>query len=418
LLVDVLARVVWTSPDFKPDPLDYYFYLNMIAHGKLEVREWETTLSRKNQYLQICSTEQFTYLLGCLMLSAINDDRVPHQSTSSVRESSHFQYLHPLDFVKKVMARGDNFTYDYGILYSFIAELSREELLDLATMRTKQPVLLSDLPSAWEVFFHAEKGLATMKMEKALKVPHERRALGKIFQNLLKSDDPSLSPEDELRRVLLWERGLVREERVREAMTRYRELPVTEYGTLDIIMLGVTAKYGALSIVAQSARDLWLKDVQLGRNYIMGMVQLYLDIFSGEVESWAKILAKTVPVQLLVVAEEKARRRSGGGQHEWANLLKLVQKCIRDELPNKLTLNGICNEEWRFVRYNRECDWFQLLMVLLNESPERNNYANRTKVYPTWGCSLLRVWIRLFGKEETKRQADEIHRLGCFWKNA
>jgi len=380
--VHVLARVDWNSFKWEPEPLGYY-YLNTIAYGKLEVREWET----RKQEIGINSTEQLNYLLGCLMLSAVNEDRVhaQHQSTSSVTVRA------PLDFVRKVLATGDNFEYDYRILWSFIAELSREELLDWARMRTKEPVLLSDLPSVWELFFHPEKGIAIMKRENAFKVLNENGALEMIFQDLFKSDDPSLSPEDELRRVFCRERGLVREELVKEAMI--------EYNVLDII-------------IAQRASDLWLQDVQLGRSYIMGIVQLYLDIFQGKLNSWVRLLAERVPVQLLVITEEKMRRRSEEWQQEWGNLLKIVQKCIRDQFCNKLTLNTIRIQK-QFVKYNRECDWYKLFMVVLNESPEMKrkipgDYANRTKVYRIWLCSFYRVCIRLFGEEETRKQADKI----------
>jgi len=66
-----------------------------------------------------------------------------------------------------------------------------------------------------------------------------------------------------------------------------------------------------------------------------------------------------------------------------------------------------------------------MLMVVLSELPEiKNNidYANRTQVYPTWSCSLLREWVQLFGAEVKRRQADEvlqdIDSCGCFWESA
>jgi len=82
-----------------------------------------------------------------------------------------------------------------------------------------------------------------------------------------------------------------------------------------------------------------------------------------------------------------------------------------------LTIKGIWSYRWDIVKYNRECDWYELLMVVLNESPERKkkipaDYANRTKVYFTWQCSFLRVWVRLFGEEETRKQADEVFEDG------
>jgi len=45
------------------------------------------------------------------------------------------------------------------------------------------------------------------------------------------------------------------------------------------------------------------------------------------------------------------------------------------------------------------------------------DYLTQTRVHSTWQCSLLRVWIQLFGDEETRRQADEILEDGLsFWE--
>jgi len=392
LLRDVLATVDWTSFKWEPKYFGYYSYLNMIAYGNLEGREWERSLLRKEKIEIRNSTEKLNYLLACLMLSAINEDRahVQHQSTSSVTVRA------PLELVR-IVARKVHVYDSNRILYSFIAELSREELLDLARMRTKDPVLLSDLPSAWELFFHAEKGIANAqtKTEKALKVLNEKHVLEIIVKDLLESNDPSLSPEDELIRVFFWERGLVREERVKEAMTE------DVLGYININML---------DIIAQSARYLWLKDVKLGRNYMMGMVQLYLDIFKGEVDYWVKPWAERIPVQLLVVTEDKVKRSVGDS--EYVNLLKLVQKCIRDLLRNKLTLKTIRFQR-QLVKYNRQCDWFELLNVVLNESPEMKNkipvdYANRTKVYRPGRAVFFACGFNCLGR---KRQGDRRMKL-------
>jgi len=43
-----------------------------------------------------------------------------------------------------------------------------------------------------------------------------------------------------------------------------------------------------------------------------------------------------------------------------------VQKCIRDHIHYKLTLNGIWNEEGKLViKYNLECNCYEFLVVVM-----------------------------------------------------
>jgi len=79
LLIDILANVDWKNfkvafNKLKARPLtadDCYF---MIAYGKLELGHWEQLTW--NLDLWLCSTEKVDYVLGCLMLSALNEERV------------------------------------------------------------------------------------------------------------------------------------------------------------------------------------------------------------------------------------------------------------------------------------------------------------------------------------------------------
>jgi len=50
-----------------------------------------------------------------------------------------------------------------------MANLSKQLLLNWATMKTKDPVLLSDLPTVSKVFFHEEKELDKVNREKTMK---------------------------------------------------------------------------------------------------------------------------------------------------------------------------------------------------------------------------------------------------------
>jgi len=374
LLMDVLAKVGWSH--FDVSPYNRENCCSFLAYGKLELEKWEKL--ERNQKMTFWSTDEPELLIGCLMLSALHGER----DTTSLMHA-------PFDLVWKVAKMALVLDREFEILFSFMMDLSREELLDLATMKTEDPVLLSDLPSFWELFFHLDKGLVKVKRQKALTMLNEDNVLEIIVKGLLKSsDDDSRFPEVELRRVFLRERGLVPKERVKKAMSNSRVLP----------------------IIARRASDSWLKDVNEGKTYMIGVVQLHQEIFQDELDDCVDKLAERVPVQLLVVAEEKVR--SGGGQ-QWANLLKRVKVFMRGHFQSKLALNDMRSYKCKYLKYNRECDWYAFLVVVLNKSPEiykkiPADYVTRTKLYPTWSCSLLRVWIQLFGEEETRRQADQI----------
>jgi len=375
----VLAEV--DSDNLETEPCNTIDYLFMFAYGKFQLKKWKEFA--RNQDITINSVKELNYFLGCLMLSALNEKRVLAASLAPA----------PLDLVRKLAS---NVNTHYQNLCLFLMHLSREELVGLSRMKIEDPVLLSDCPCIWEVLFHEDKGLAKVNRQKTMKVLNKCGVLETIVAELLKSSYAySQFPEGELKRVLLME-GL-REKSAEEAMS-------------DILVV---------TDIVTRARDLWLKDAEeLGKKYIMGVLQVYLKISKGEFGSWADRLAEKVPVQLLVVAEEKVR--SGGGQ-KWVNILKRVQIVLKrysSYFQDKLTLNNILDYGRKGHQYNRECDWYLILEIMLNNSNFDEvktpvNYATRTKLYPTWECSLLRVWIQLFGEEETRKQADE-----KFWETA
>jgi len=339
----------------------------------------------KNQLMREDSLDAVNVILGSLMLSALNEDRVSALQLGV----PPLLVRAPLDLVRRVATETCVAYRDIRHLFSFRADLSRKLLVDWATMKKRDPVLLSDLPTAWEVFFHVDKGLAKVSREKTVAVLNEDNILEVIFKDLLQSD-ATLSPE--LRRVISSAVGLLGEEPVKGVMTDY-EVPAT---------------------VASRVNDLWLKNMEVGKNYIMGVVQVYLEIFHGELDPWVSRLAKKVPVPLLVVMEERAR--SGGGQ-QWINALKRAQVFVRDHFFQNLSIWGF---KWMDIQYDRECDWYEILMLMLNELPQVRkkipaDYANRTQVYSDWQCSLLRVWIEVFGAEETRRRAEESVEYERFW---
>jgi len=129
----------------------------------------------------------------------------------------------------------------------------------------------------------------------------------------------------------------------------------------------------------------------------MGVVQVYLDIFRSELElDWATQLERKVPVQFSVVSGEKFHSE---GVQKWVNLLKIVQIVfMKDYFQDKLSTNNTLDQTWKVAQYNRDYDRYKFLLVIFNESPEIKNkfpidYAHLTRMYYTWECTLLRVWI-------------------------
>jgi len=223
-------------------------YCSFLVYGRLELATWEQ-LTRNHQIVAF-SMDELHPILGCLMLSALHGERVPAQTHTE----SSILIRAPFHLVGKAV-REACFDSHIRNLLPFITDLSREDLLGLATMKTKDPVLLSDLPSFWELFFHPAKGLAKVKTQKALTVLNKESVMKIVCESLLESlDDASQLPEAEMRRGFINERGLVPEKLVKKAMTSHE----------------------VLRIIAQRACDLSLKDVNVGKMYIMGAVQLYL----------------------------------------------------------------------------------------------------------------------------------------------
>jgi len=387
LLIDVLANVDWSNFNFNIQLMDSDNYFIMIAYGKLELGKWKKFT--ENRQLSVNSTNELQFFLCCLMLSALEEERVTVNKCVAPSVLVHAQS----DLIRKLAIRADG---SFGNMSSFIMDLSRKKLTDLAKMKREDPVLLSDFPSIWEVFFHADKGLAKMDRDKVMVVLNVKYVLERIVEGLLNSsDDASLSQEVELRRVFLSEESLVPEQIVKRA---------TDFTNV-------------LTNVANRTRELWLKDVDEGKSYIMGVVQLYLDILHDSLGYWMDYLVKMVPFQLLVVAEENVRLGRG---LQWANFLARVKAFMRGHFRQTLSLYNTWAYRWNCGQYNRESDWYVFLKVVLTELPEIRNkipadYATRTKIYTTPSCSLLRVWIQLFGEEETRRQADESLRM---WERA
>jgi len=79
---------------------------------------------------------------------------------------------------------------------------------------------------------------------------------------------------------------------------------------------------------------------QSGNKLYCGGGSSFLDAFQEELDSWLDELAEIVPVQLLVIAEEKVR--SGGGQ-QWVKFLKRVKVFVRKPYSGKLYLQSIGN---------------------------------------------------------------------------
>jgi len=86
-----------------------------------------------------------------------------------------------------------------------------------------------------------------------MRVLNEYWVVEMIVQDLLLHFKTLISAREELKRVFFTRKDVLREEHVKRAMSYV--------------------------VIAECVSNLWLKDVELGKNYIPGLVQVFLDIF-------------------------------------------------------------------------------------------------------------------------------------------
>jgi len=380
LIIKILDKVNWEKFGTAFLQCDTIDYCRMIAYGKTDAKNWERLLG--NEKMKLFSLRYLKPLLGSLLLSAVdNKEQASGAPFEQVRKLGRDcevadRYIRPLSSLLKSLSR-------------------KEDLVDLARIKCENPVLLSDLPSLWEVFFHDQKEIAyTHSKRKTRAILKESKGvITLIVEDLLSSSNAlarKSSPGDELRRVLLKLEDLIGAEEVK----------------------AVGTGWWMHEEFAWCVKDLWLKDLEFGGKNVGVMIQVFMDTFGTE---WVqKIRATEIPVQLLVAWEETKKGVDEKNQGLWRGLIDRVQTSIRSYLKDNLSLISIMYCGWN---YYRECDWLRLM--LLSESVNiPDDYAKRNKVYSNWVCSLLRAWIYIFGEQKTREETDRNVKGEGFWEKA
>jgi len=307
------------------------------------------------------------------------------------RRKSHELRPASFDQIRKLVRISEILHREISPLLSLITNLGRKDLAGLARIKCENPFLLSDLPSLWEVFFLDKKGIAYTQTKKTKNILKESRIMIIItVEDILNIARTRTSYQQNLGLVLLKLQALVGADDIKVVMTDSRVLEKFAY----------------------FARDLSLKDLEIGKKYAGGILQVYMDFFEDEWLLWVDELSTKIPLQLLIIEKENEQDKTE--DLKCPAFLKRVQERIRFHLKDKISFfKDIMNCGWA---YKRECDWYELI-VLVNESRKiPQDHAQRTKVYSSWQCCLLRVWIKLFGMEETRKEADRIFERTDFWE--
>jgi len=321
----------------------------LIAYGKREQQhEWEEILFKTVK-------ADLNLPFKCLLMAAMNERPVTYV-TGLVRA--------PFHLVKEWFART---LKDEPILQQLFMSVSREELAKVARMKTEDPSLLVQMPSMWEALFLSKLGIAH---KKPLVMTPEKwnETVDKILRTNWSVSACTVGE------VLEGVRDLIGDRLFQKVMRKYR------YSFLN------------------TASQLWLDDVDTAECFVEGVVRVYHShVFE---EKWDEFLhttkcQQTIPVQLMVVGEK----------NNWPELVSEVKKQVLHLFKHELSLKELCQ-----MQYNRECDWYQLLLGILPRVLPRDgeqSYLSQIGEYENWESCLLRVCIELFGKEWTREEADK-----------
>jgi len=380
-------RVDWRK--FKPALLKsdgiYYF----IAYGKMSsVQEWEKILDENKAY-----HSAYTELYGCFLMLAVNAER--EKSKSDPGGMIHA----PFKLVKNWLTTGTIYPRLH-LCNVILTSASQTELAQLATKNVAEHLpLLSELSHVFEVLF-LPAGLASKKENKLIlenmteeewKNIHNFVCRSFVLYSLFKID--LCIPCSNMRLIL------------------------TELGNIlakTTIQKILTDKKGSnMSYFKDTAKYFWLEHVPVAKCIVTGVLEFYLSVFDEEGNDvsrwriWVGYLANRIPVQLLVVGEEKG----------WTDFVSEVQRHIIVDLKEKLSLEEVFRSgSDRRLKYNRLCDWYHFFTIF----PEHQkkippNYKDQTVVFRNWRCSLLRAFIQVYSPELTKEMADN---YSGFWKRA
>jgi len=366
LLIDILARLDWSQ--FNPSQAEN---CHTIAYAKMTAENWQKYFTQKsvNMVYEYPSVEMLNNLLALLLLSAHNEEQSHKDSTHVKIGPPPFKLV--LQWVKDFKCFSENFSL---LITTMLTSLSRKELSALAKLKTQFPVLLSDLPSVGEVFSCCEQGLANVNTEKAMVMYWSFDVIEVIVKDILCSSGQSVI--------------------VLELLTDFLGRQAEKDSIIRIMN-----SWNVISVVENCALKLWLKDVDIGKEYVKNVVEVYTDCF-GECGSWLDKLSRAIPVQLLVIGEEKRKI----GDQIWSRLDYLIKIRVKKYFKGTFRFwnqNGI-------LKYNRECDWYRLF----KEFPELQDkipadFQEKSNVHLTWECSLFRVCIQLFGKNANNKQISE-----------
>jgi len=366
LLIEILRNVKW-------DQLGRDELPHLIAYGKMKREEWEVLLTKKWNCSQM---EQLNHLLGCLLLSAVNASQEDVTSPS-------FNLVH--DWVN---LENDTESFMAQISKALFKSISKEDLSTLARIKTESPVLLSDLPSLREIFLHP-------------------------LRRLLKRQETSIEEEHVLRKILedifYWSRRSISSSSV-DALETFRRFLSGDLGKR------VMDDWDLMEEFTCSSTELWAKNVEIGKEFVKKGIQIYIDFFGveweveendyGELstlfrEHWLiEHLVELIPVQLLVIGEEQG----AGRDQKWDAIVNHVQMRTRERFQDCFSLW----KSWELSsKYNRQSDWYRLyceVPELRDKIPE--DFQEKTGFHLTWQCSLLRVWMNIFGINDIMSQED------------
>jgi len=371
LIIKILDKIDWSQLSVFQD-VDHSV---LIAYGKMTSRDWEELVT-ENKTFDLTITKHLNRLVCCVLLSAVNG--IP--TNSDVGPS-------PFELVQKWASKSESRLLDFYVpLLTLITSMSREELSVLAKIKNKDPALLSDLPCWWEILFTPEHGIAYTKREETMAILKETDAMQEIVKDIF----------------ILNQRSICSSPSATEALQLLiKFFQVEEFP----LVRKVLQKQDVLWAFADGATYIWLKDVDIAKEYVEKIVWIYIELFGSDWDSWIDTLTKRIPVQLLVVGEELCKK----SKHVWSDLVRQVQKRVRYHFSDYSWFSLLNVQHFR---YNRECDWYRFFLEIprLREKVP-SDFKERTHVYLTWPCSLLRVWIQVCSEEVN-------YEIKSFWEMA
>jgi len=342
LFIKILDKIDWSRLSVFQD-VDQTF---LIAYGKMTSRDWEE-LFAENKTFTLTITKHLNRKVGSILLSTVNG--IPTNSDVGPP---------PFELVQKWASKSKSRLLDFfAPFFTLVTSMSREELSVLAKIKNKDPTLLSDLPCWWKIFFTPERGIAYTKREDTMTLLKETDAMQEIVKDIFHLND----------RLICFS----------SSATDAFELLI-QFSQVDQFHLvtKVLQNQDVLQEFAEGATYIWLRDVDIAKEYVRKVVRIYMDIFGSDRNSWIDVLhvlVDKIPVQLLVVGEEQCTT----SKHMWRDIVKKVQKRVKHCFLGKVVFTLDIP-----FKYNRECDWYKLF-IEIPEFREKvpSDFNKKTQVY-------------------------------------